>query len=348
MSTEISLIIDIYNGMHYLRPCLDSALRQFFDGYEILLVDDGSTDGSGALADEYCAAHPERIRVIHQENRGLAGSRNTGIREAAGKYIAFVDQDDELEPDYLDRLHSAAAGQDEPAYVVCGYTRIDGNGKAVDERNVLNWTEKLDDGREHVFTYTAWGRLYNRDFLLRSGLWFIEGEGFEDGPFNIYVNTAAPKTTALGYMGYRYRVNETSTMAMVKKTGMHDNDKVMKIPYRGLENTICLLRKNFGNRYDDILCYEIVRNLTGLLFLTAETSSEAEIRKAADFSGTLLRKYFGDIRDNPYLAIGRLKKFPLPYRISVAWFAGAYRRKRIFAYAMFYRRFRFLGRLKKA
>ncbi|HFU5892253.1 TPA: glycosyltransferase family 2 protein, partial [Enterococcus faecium] len=90
---EISIIVPIYNVEQYLRKCVDSILAQTFTDFEVILVDDGSPDNSGAICDEY-AKLDSRVRVIHKENGGLSDARNAGIEIAKGKYLGFVDSDD--------------------------------------------------------------------------------------------------------------------------------------------------------------------------------------------------------------------------------------------------------------
>ena len=101
---KVSVVIPVYNVISFLERCVNSVLRQTYKDLEIILVDDGSTDGSGELCDKI-ATSDTRIRVIHQENQGLSGARNTGILQARGEYIAFLDSDDEwLLSDGLERL----------------------------------------------------------------------------------------------------------------------------------------------------------------------------------------------------------------------------------------------------
>ena len=107
MSCKVSVIIPFYNGIEFLRACVSSVQNQTLREIEILLVDDGSTDGSSALADTL-AAEDERICVIHQENKGLSGARNTGIDAATGDYIGFVDADDIVSPDMYEKLYAEA------------------------------------------------------------------------------------------------------------------------------------------------------------------------------------------------------------------------------------------------
>lgn len=106
---EISIIIPVYNKAEYISDCLNSLLRQDFADFEIVCVDDGSTDNSGALCDQQ-AADDNRIRVIHTENGGVTAARRKGVEAARGKYIVFVDADDMLLPDALKTLHKAITG----------------------------------------------------------------------------------------------------------------------------------------------------------------------------------------------------------------------------------------------
>lgn len=100
----ISVIIPVYNVENYLARCVDSILNQTFTDFEVILVDDGSTDSSGMICDEY-AATDARIKIIHKENGGQSSARNAGIKYSKGAYISFVDSDDWISNDYLDHLY---------------------------------------------------------------------------------------------------------------------------------------------------------------------------------------------------------------------------------------------------
>ena len=114
--TVISVIVPIYKVEQYLRQCVDSILNQTHSALEVILVDDGSPDGSGKICDEY-AARDSRVRVIHKKNGGLSDARNAGIDIAQGDYIAFVDSDDWLEPDTYESM--LAAMEKYQAKLVC-------------------------------------------------------------------------------------------------------------------------------------------------------------------------------------------------------------------------------------
>ena len=104
----ISVIVPVYKAEKCLTHCVDSILAQTFQDFEILLIDDGSPDQSGALCDQY-AAKDSRIRVFHKENGGVSSARNLGMQEAVGTYIAFADSDDWMEPEELETLYGLIA-----------------------------------------------------------------------------------------------------------------------------------------------------------------------------------------------------------------------------------------------
>lgn len=98
MECKISIIVPVYNSSKYLRSCIDSILKQSLSDWELILVNDGSTDDSGEICDEYAVKYPA-IRVIHKENAGVSEARNTGLVAATGEYVGFVDSDDTIRPE---------------------------------------------------------------------------------------------------------------------------------------------------------------------------------------------------------------------------------------------------------
>lgn len=133
----ISIITPVYNGEKYLRPCLDSIINQTYQKWELLLVDDGSTDNSGNICDEY-ASKDQRISVIHKKNEGPAAARNDGLEKIQGTYVSFVDCDDWLEPDmYATMLQTLEKEQSDS--IICGYTEdyLDGSSKQIHTEGTL-------------------------------------------------------------------------------------------------------------------------------------------------------------------------------------------------------------------
>ena len=185
----ISVIVPVYNTKPFLRECVQSILDQketFPENYEVILVDDGATDGCAELCDEL-AAQDARIRVIHQENQGLSGARNTGIDAAVGRYYAFVDSDDILRPGYLNKLYDACEAHD--AYMaICAVEDVAENGASLDPPSYTDPTatgvfvgkELLNNFYSPNGTYytVAWNKLYRAEVWKL--LHYPEGRLHED------------------------------------------------------------------------------------------------------------------------------------------------------------------------
>lgn len=177
---RISVIIPVYNAEPYLRRCLDSVQGQTYENLEILLVNDGSTDGSRAVCDEY-AARDSRIRVLHKENGGVSSARNAGLAAAAGEWIGWVDSDDWIEPDMFAYLLAGAleSGAD---VAVCSRSE-----EYKSRSTVQGWSEKklldteqalsllLEDGDMKSY---LWDKLWKRELFRQ--IVFPEGRAFED------------------------------------------------------------------------------------------------------------------------------------------------------------------------
>ena len=136
---KVSVIIPVYNVENYLRKCLDSVINQTLKDIEIICVDDGSTDGSGAILDKY-AQKDERIRVIHQKNQGLGAARNVGIDLAKGEYIYFIDSDDYVAKNALEILFQTI--ENDRSDMVYGGVKCIGDVSAEELKNKQNWFDK--------------------------------------------------------------------------------------------------------------------------------------------------------------------------------------------------------------
>ena len=189
MEELISVIIPIYNVEKYLDRCLKSVCDQSYRKLEILLVDDGATDGSGAIADRWAAEDP-RIRVIHQLNQGLSGARNTGIDAAAGSFIVFLDSDDYADTDMIRKLYKSVSetGAD---MAIGRYETVDESGKTVHipGKKPEEWKRGCQTGRQALrelavsvsgfpCTIPAWNRLVRTD--IQKQILFPVGKLHED------------------------------------------------------------------------------------------------------------------------------------------------------------------------
>ena len=210
---KISIIVPVYNVEKYLRDCLDSLCGQTMREIEILCVDDGATDSSGAILDDY-AARDARIQVIHKQNGGQASARNVGLNIAKGDYVLFVDSDDYLSTGLCEK--SSRKAEETGADMTLFYYSEDEEGKIrpIEFRNhSLLGTSPLGNLKAFFeLGPTVWKTLWKRDFLTREGVLFQEGLLWEDVPFTAYYAFRASKVALLPEIGYYYRQNPKSTM----------------------------------------------------------------------------------------------------------------------------------------
>jgi glycosyltransferase involved in cell wall biosynthesis len=217
---EISVLVPIYNVERYLRECLDSLRAQTFTDFEVLCINDGSTDGSRAIIGEYLEADP-RFKVIDKPNSGYGCSMNRGLSEAHGRYIAILESDDFIEPNTFEVLHGTAERYD--AQVVKAncyfYWSVPADKNKLFELVPGNACGRLvNPQEEHDIFYlkpSIWSALYRRDFLEDNGIRFLEtpGASYQDAGFNFKVWTSATRVVFLreAYLHYR-QDNETSSV----------------------------------------------------------------------------------------------------------------------------------------
>lgn len=216
---KISIVIPIYNVEKYLSRCLDSVLNQSYDSdYEVICVDDGSTDGSSAILKEYADIN-EKIKIIRQENRGLSGTRNTGLRAARGQYVWFVDSDDWVSDRALSILHDNANGQDILCFNACMFD--DNKNVFIDNSSSNNTQNEFSMNGWEYYNYfvlkpekihfvCVWQRLYRREFLLENSLFFEEGIYHEDNLFTPIVCYYAASVKVIPDILYIYRIRQGS------------------------------------------------------------------------------------------------------------------------------------------
>jgi glycosyltransferase involved in cell wall biosynthesis len=147
INDKISIIVPVYNAEKYLEKCVNSIINQTHTNIEIILVNDGSTDGSGILCDKYI--HDKRVKIIHQKNQGASMSRNNGIDIATGNYIGFVDSDDWIDNDMFEILYKNIANFDADISM-CGFKHVDEDGKTIAKSNSLKNSLKIIKGADII------------------------------------------------------------------------------------------------------------------------------------------------------------------------------------------------------
>ncbi len=220
---EISVIVPVYRARDFLQKCTDSILAQTFSDLELLLIDDGSPDDSGALCDRIAQTDP-RVRVFHQENGGVSAARNLGLAQAAGTWLAFADADDWLPPDALQRMHEALtqAGADAAGGA---HWRVEPDGRQEQEPGALPpgvygpaeirrgivdrlLGERLGKPGE-VLNGFIWRFLFSRQIVQEKGMTF-QGAYLEDELFLLEYFCYAQKLAMVGEPVYYYLQNPQS------------------------------------------------------------------------------------------------------------------------------------------
>lgn len=279
---KISVIIPVYNVYNYLNECVSSVLKLKQD-FEIILVDDGSTDGSSVLCDELALANSS-IRVIHQQNVGLSGARNTGIKNATGDYLLFLDSDDFINPEETDKMFSEINGS---AEILMGfynnYYEQDNRYEAEDCSAFIKLRNKCCDIYEFLAVVPSSGTscymvavrfVVSKNFILENDLFFSKGIYHEDEEWTQRLLTKAEKIFVADSFFYQYRQARLgSIMATVKPKHILDSFSIMERTKNLAEG----LPKNSPKQ--EYLYYRLaqlyISNVINLNVLNAEQMNEA-------------------------------------------------------------------------
>lgn len=202
----ISIIVPVYNAENYIDACIQSVLDQSVECYELILVDDGSTDKSGILCDTW-AIDDERIRVIHSENKGAAHARNLGVKSAKGNYITFVDADDIITTDYVEYLYG----------LLCGYkadVAIGGYEKIYPDENAEKKYAKSDE-KCAMTGYEALEKLLYQDGIMSVPWGMLIKK-------KIMENVKFPEGTKAEDMGTIYRIMASAARVVIGKHSIYN------------------------------------------------------------------------------------------------------------------------------
>ena len=223
----VSVIIPIYNVEKYLRKCLDTIVNQTFVNIEIILVNDGSIDGSKNICEEY-KIKDNRIKLINKNNGGLSDARNVGISNAKGDYLIFIDSDDFVELDMIEILYKSVV-ENNADIAVCGfdyymndlfYKKINQKNKIQifnREQSILRMLDIND-----VFGWTAWNKIYKKDLFFN--LKYPKGKLYEDMATTYKLILNSSKVIFLPEIKYHYRIRANSIMTK-KSLDNKENDR---------------------------------------------------------------------------------------------------------------------------
>lgn len=236
MDKLISIIVPVYNVEKYLEECIDSILNQTYKNLEIILVDDGSTDKSGIICEDY-AKIDSRIKVIHKKNGGLSDARNVGIDKALGEFIIFVDSDDYIDKDMCQILINYVCEYNVDI-VSCNFKKVFDNN--IEEDNITYFKEKIkiltkeEVLKEYFLTlapeiFATWNKLYKKSlFFTDEKIRFPVNRLHEDIATTYRLYAESKKVILLNELLYNYRQRNNSIMKKISHKNIEDLIKNMK------------------------------------------------------------------------------------------------------------------------
>ena len=282
---RFSIIIPVYNVESYLRQCLDSVLTQSFDDWEAICVNDGSTDGSAAILEEY-STKDNRFKVLTQSNAGLSAARNTGLKEAQGEYVLFLDSDDWLEPNTLQTLNSQFSilnSQLPDLLCFSGRRYIEATNSyntadKLPEKNYATGMDYYNDNalapRDFAFVCVVL-RAYRRMFLMENNLWFKEGIYHEDNLFTPIACYYAKNVLVFNACLYNYRVRTNSITSTYSLKRLKD--------FMGIANDLAafFIPKTGFNK---TIIYRAITHHYQVVFLNAAKENRKELKGLCDWN----------------------------------------------------------------
>lgn len=315
INPKISVIIPVYNSEKYIEKCLESVLNQTYKNYEIIVINDGSKDNSKEILSKYQEKYPEVIKHIEQENKGVAKTRNYGIKLAKGEYIAFIDNDDYIDQDYLEKFVTEAEnGQYD--VVIGGYRRPTEIGKMIKEQRLENeeWSKFM--------IMAPWAKIYRKDYLINNDITFLSNNIGEDVYFNLQALQLSNKIKIIDYMGYNWFFNTKSVSNTTQK-----NSKKLEV-FNLLDNCYNVLneKKILDEKHELIEMYFIRYIIWYLLFTTKKAGYEQisdDYNKLFDW----LKEKFPNYNKNKLIGLTKPKGEIFSVRLLVSVFMLMHRIK---------------------
>lgn len=306
---KCSVIVPLYKGKQYIEECIQSVIAQTYTCWELILMDDGSPDDTYDFVRKIVDKYPTYdIKLFRQENRGVAETRNYCVTLATGEYIAFMDQDDKMKPDYLEILMGATVENDKDI-VLCGYER------RTDENKLNKRITVYNDTLSKYRIITPWARIYRREFLIDNDLKFLTTKCCEDFYLTIL---AYAKTTNIGviedYSGYIWRYNPTSVSNTQQKSVMivdavcSTYEKIMQ----------ALPTDKVSSTEDEEYCF--VRSCIYYLLYARHAENNSQIDYAYKKYFDFLDKYYPNYRKNKNISLFRPQHEDFSVRLMVCGF----------------------------
>ncbi len=315
----VSIVIALYNPGDLLKHCLNSIFAQQFKNFELILVNDGSTDSSEEIIYSFIDNYKDKIKYVATENHGVSAARNKGMSMAEGKYIAFVDADDYISEDYLEELFTNAE-KNQSEMIVSGQYKAMPDGSIVDK---ILYPEDLT-GNCPLRRLNNHGKMYRRDFLEEQGIIFPVGKIYEDNLFNLMTYFLSKNLVFLSYAGYYQVVHEgsiTSRKIHYSELPMQEMDRVIKQVLTNKERL--QNEKLFEFTVLSFFTYFVfVRNKKKEYLDTKDRASDIEeVVKICDDFQRITKENFPKYMNNPYFNVFKYRELQLTQKAGSLAFA---------------------------
>lgn len=280
---KISVVVPVYNVEKYLRKCLDSLVNQTFKDYEVIIANDGSTDLSQEIIDEYVSKYP-MIKCYQKKNGGISSARNLALDHATGDYIAFVDSDDYVELNFLEKLYEKAKSNDSDV-VICDYYALN---EEVKRYTKCRMNMSKDEKIEFLLSPPmVWSKLVKKEIMDK--LRFTEGIFYEDLEICVRMMPLVNKVSFVEEPIYDYYVHHSGS-AMTQKSF---NNHLLDI-FTVLEKSKKLLEKDYFREIEYIYITHLLRTAT-LRFLDYPNTREYLLK-----INDIMAKEFPNWKENEY------------------------------------------------
>lgn len=305
---KISIVIPVYNSEKYIGRCLDSILSSTFKDYEILIMNDGSTDNSLNICKSYQNKYKDKIRIYTHENQGVALTRNDGIKKANGKYIMFIDNDDYITDDYLETYYKAIKDYD---VVYGGYERVDSKGKVLNKVSLNNtqWAPYQ--------IISPWAKIYKLSFIKDNNIEFLNSNIGEDIYFNLQVLSLTDNIDIINDTSYKWFYNDKSISNTVHKKVNKD------LQFEYLLNMTYDKIKELNNN-SKLTEYFFIKTVCWFINYIVHDNDIKIVSDNLKYYMEWLNKKFPNYLKNPYLSIFKPKGESLKNRLGAYLLVRSY------------------------
>lgn len=300
---EISVIVPVYNTELFLNRCINSIINQSHKNIEIIIINDGSTDQSEKIILEFCASN-KRIRYFKQENIGLGRTRNRGIELALGTYLAFIDSDDYIRRDMLEKLVTKA--KNDRLDIVCSEVYID-KGNKLQIRKKINAFESIDLSTKsseefyknyyfsRIYSHNAWDKLYKRIFIIKNNIYFGDNKLIfaEDNYFQFQVLLSKPSIGFLNQPLYFYVKRDGSIMNNYKENLICRNMNMIRA-----FNTMNPTNNNLIQKVIDVITFDILIEETMNIIISGKNFSDLRRNLSAFYQSNICEEFVQSLNKN--------------------------------------------------